>query len=278
MLKYCSLIVIFHSALFISLYGQSNSNFRDERELYAHTKQVNQFFRRFNNEESVQGTRYYKKDSLYRDIRTRNKYLNMLFDNENYLMSKDLKNSFISFINNKNAPVYLDFHGGKWFAQANAVFKWHGKEERLVIFLQLQQEKLGSKWIISKINFPHFDKIFEKDSTGKKYFLHPLSHELDFMNLHKAIENNNENIEDYTGNEFKPDHLTLFLNEVKNGTMEFVTITKVKFHFFQVPDWYFELSQFNRPGNNAGWLISSLTKVTDQEKESLAKFIYNKNE
>jgi hypothetical protein len=47
---------------------------------------------------------------------------------------------------------------------------------------------------------------------------------------------------------------------------------QVKFHFFQVDGWYFELSFINRAGNNSGWLISKLYKITEQEKEALIKF------
>lgn len=258
--------------------GQKTNNFKDERELYASTKQVNQFFRRFNNEESVEGDRLYSKDSMYRDTKSRLKYLNMLFDNDNPLLTKDLKNKFINEVNNKSKPIYLDFHGGKWYAQANAVFFWHGRDEKLTMFLQLEEEKIGSKWIISHVNFPPFDRLFDKDTSGSMYFLHPLSHELDFMNLHKAIENNKQNIENYTGKNFKPDHLTLFLDEVKKGNLKFVTVSSVKFHFFQVENWYFELSEFNRSGYNTGWLISNLAKANDKEKETLLQYIYSKHE
>ena len=63
--------------------GSLGSITGDESELYAETKQVNQFFRRFNNEEDRLGERYYPGDSKYRDSEFRNVYLNMLFDLQN---------------------------------------------------------------------------------------------------------------------------------------------------------------------------------------------------
>jgi len=39
----------------------------DEARFYAHTKQVNQFFRRFNGEEDQNGDRFSVNDNLYRD-------------------------------------------------------------------------------------------------------------------------------------------------------------------------------------------------------------------
>lgn len=258
-----------------------NSNVKDERALYAETKQVNQFFRRFNNEESVDGTRLYDKDKDYRDLKNRQKYLKMLFDSQNPKLTQTLINSFISDINDKDKPLFLDFHGGNWFAQLSAKFLWKGKEEVATLFLELEDERLGSKWIIKKVSFLPFNKMFEKDtsSTGGKYFLHPLSHELDFMNLNKAIKNNKDVIENYASKDFKPDHLTMFLHEIKKGNLQFVTVSSLRFHFFQIDKWYFELSEFNRAGNNSGWLISGLTKLNNiKEKEVLLQHILNRNE
>lgn len=277
-MRACFFVMFLWCMASFSVDAQNTGSFKDERELYAQTKQVNQFFRRFNSEESVQGKRYYSKDTLYRDVKNRAKYLNMLFDNQNPLLSKDLKKEFINVVNDKNTPQYLDFHGGSWFAQANSIFSWHGKEEKLILFLQIQEEAVGSKWVITGVNFPPFELMFKKDTTDTKYFLHPLSHELDFMNLHKAIENNKEHIQDYTTKSFKPDQLTLFLEEIKKGNLRFVTVSGVKFHFFQVNGWYFELSEFNRSGTNTGWLISGLTKAGSKEKEALYKYIYSRND
>ncbi len=249
-----------------------------ERALYAETKQVNQFFRRFNNEEGVNGVKYDSKDSLYRNSKTRTRYLNMLFNNENAGITSDIKKNFISDVTNKTKPQFLNFHGGQWFAQVNAIFSWQGKEEKAILYLTLQEEKIGSKWIISKVNFKPFKKYLNKDTTSSKNFLHPLSHELDFMNLYKVFEFNKENIAAYTAREYEPDPLTLFLYEVQKGNLQFKTVYNVKFHFFQINNWYFELSEFNRTGNNTGWLISNIVKADEKEKDILLKYIYSQDE
>jgi hypothetical protein len=98
------------------------------------------------------------------------------------------------------------------------------------------------------------------------------------MNLHKVFENNASHIEDYTYSQFNPDHLTLFVEDVQKGTLRFNTVNKVIFHFFQIPGWYFQLSEFNRTGNNTGWLISSITKANDKEKVQLENYIYDKHD
>lgn len=249
-----------------------------ERALYAETKQVNQFFRRFNNEEGVNGVKYNPKDSLYRNSKTRSRYLNMLFNNENTGLTSQLKKDFIADVTTKAKPMFLNFHGGKWFAQVNALFNWHGKEEKVILYLALQEEQVGSKWILSDVNFKPFKKYLDKDTTTTKNFLHPLSHELDFMNLYKVFEFNKDNITAYTAKDYKGDALQLFLYEVQKGNLQFKTVYNVKFHFFQLDNWYFELSEFNRTGNNTGWLISNLVKANEKEKAVILNYIYNQDE
>src|SRR5690242_16309161 len=82
----------------------------DESKLYAETKQVNQFFRRFNGEEDEKGERYYPKDKQYRSEKLRKKYIGMLFDAGNAGINGDLKVQFAKDVLEKTKPVILDFH------------------------------------------------------------------------------------------------------------------------------------------------------------------------
>ncbi|MCB0805948.1 MAG: hypothetical protein KDC05_09135 [Bacteroidales bacterium] len=245
----------------------------DESDLYAQTKQVNQFFRRFNNEEDRKGNRYYPGDSLYRDNAFRKVYLKMLFDKESSFIQNSQKEEFIADVSNTDNPVFLDFHGNDWFAELATTFKYYRKKENLILFLQLEQERLGYKWVITNVYFDQFLKNFnkgDKDEINKK-FLHPMSHELDFMNIHKVFDNPRY-AEYYASKTYNPDYRTLLFYEVKMGNMTFEDIGPLKFHFFQVDGWYFEVNYINRPGGNSGWLITKLYKISDKEKEALIKF------
>jgi hypothetical protein len=246
----------------------------DESVLYAETKQVNQFFRRFNGEEDEEGNRYYKGDKRFRDIELRKKYLNMLFDNQNPSLSNQLKKKFLQEVTDKSSPIILDFHGGEWFAEVNAKFTYQGREENAILFLKLQEEKVGSKWILTRAYFAPFAKLFSSDTTGGVEFLHPMSHELDFMNLRKVFQDNKEKVDQFTARGYQPDFLSILLYEIKNSNIRFKTVMNVKFHFFQVDGWYFQLSKYNRPGYNRGWLISDLAEVNPKERELLTKYIY----
>lgn len=245
----------------------------DESALYAQTKQVNQFFRRFNNEEDRYGVRYYPGDDQYRDNDFRNTYLNMIFDQSSTFIEPDVKMEFIEDVTREGSPKFLEFHGGSWFSEVAATFNYYGSRETMLLFLQLEDENLGSKWVITNVYFNRFLRLFYKgeESEISNSFLHPMSHELDFINIYKAFRDKNY-VEYYASQVYKPDYLSLLFYEIKNGNMSFVSVGQMKFHFFQLEGWYFELSYFNRPGNNSGWLISKLYKINETEKEELIKF------
>lgn len=256
----------------VYLQAQLMDDMDDESKLYAETKQVNQFFRRFNGEEDEKGERYYPNDKGFRNLRLRKKYIRILFDASNSGMDDKLKEEFITYITDKNDPVILDFHGKNWFSEVTTTFNYKGKEHTFILFMRLEKERLGHKWVISRVYSDVFRDYIKKDTAIHDKFLHPLSHELDFMNLRKALDNGSE-VSQFTVKDYKPDYLTLFLFEIKTGNLKFKTIRNVKFHFFQVDGWYFELSEFNRAGYNTGWLISDLIKVADKDKDLLRKYI-----
>ncbi|MCR9014885.1 hypothetical protein [Aquiflexum gelatinilyticum] len=274
--------VIIAITLFITSFGMapgqglfSPGSPKDDGKFAASTKQVNQFFRRFNAEESQDGMkRYYSGDALFRDRELRGKFISILFDNETSGISGELKTEFMRDVLSETQPQFLNFHEGEWFAEVVSVFQYKGRSENVTLFLKIQPEGLGYEWVIDKVVFQPFKDIFNKPIGTDKSFIHPLSHELGFMNLRKAFENSNSP-ESYTAKEYVPDYLTLFLYELKKGSIKFETISDVKFHFFQINNWYFELDQFNRPGFNTGWLIGDLVKLKPGDKETILEFIYD---
>jgi hypothetical protein len=254
----------------------ANEYLGDEYLLYAETKQINQFFRRFNCEEDMKGRRLESGDRNYRDPELRRQYIQMLIDQDNRNMDSNILAAFIRESTAGTPPQYLDFYGNRWFAEVEARVRYEGREQKAVLFLSLEEENQGYKWVITNVYFHPFSRWFYNDSTAAGRFLHPMSHELDFMNLIKVFRDR-ENLEYYFDVGYKPDLRTLFLYEVKKGNLVFEAVENVKFHFFQVRDWYFEIQEFNRPGANSGWLISNLTKIPESQKDMLLKFLYYEN-
>ena len=253
--------------------GQTIGDFKmDETELYAMTKQMGQFMRRFNYEEDQFGYQLNPKDPKYRNNEMRRKSLPILFDQEKYGTQTELQRYFIEDVT-KGDSTYMTFLGGRWYSEVSTTFKYNGKDVNVMLFLAVEKDGLGSKWVLTNVYFSEFNKLFPTgEMTEKeKHFLHPMSHELDFMNIYKAFQTP-ELIEYYASKEFQPDYLTLFFYEIKQGKLVFQHVDSVKFHVLQIKDWYFEVSWFNRSGLNSGWLMSNVIYMPEKEKTNLIKF------
>lgn len=248
-----------------------------EDQLRASTKQINQFFRRFNGEEDEHGKRYYSSDKKYRDASLRKKYMPILFDTQTSQIDPNRSKAFIKRITDKRNPVFLDFHKDHWFAEVSTLFRYKGRQISGTLYMRLQPQGQGYEWIIDDVAFSQFSRWFDKDTTDSKQFIHPMSHELGFMTLRKALKDN-KHTEQFTGRKYQPDFLTLFLYEMNQGNLEFISANSVNFHFFAVDGYYFSLSNFNRQGYNSGWLISDLvTLANEDQKQQMLDYIYAKD-
>ncbi len=244
----------------------------DERALYAMTKQMGQFMRRFNYEEDQFGGRINPKDPNYRSTAKRQQSIPILFDQQSVGKNSDLLRFFIEDVT-KDDSSFMTFLGGRWYSEVSTTFKYKGRLIPVQLILTVEKEGLGSKWVLTNIYCSEFNKLFPKGEIAEKekYFLHPMSHELDFMNIYKVFQNQ-EVIEYYASKTYEPDYLTIFFYEVKRGNLVFQQVDAVKFHVLQIKDWYFEVSWFNRSGNNVGWLMSNLIYLSEKEKKDLIKF------
>ena len=247
----------------------------DATALFAQTKQLTQFFRRFNGEEDAKGNKLDSNNIQYRNTRLRTEFLGILFDKKNTSITDYLKQQFIKDVTNDQNKKFLNFRGNDWYAEVNAVFTYQNRPVNILIYLELEQSGLGYKWVISNVYFDSFSQLFFHPNTSDKSetFLHPMSHEIDFMNLRKAFADP-KLIDYYAPKDYTPDYLTLFFVKIKDGQLIYKTINNVKFHFLQIDGWYFEVNDFNRSGFNSGWLVSSMLKITESEKARLLK-IYN---
>ncbi|MEQ9415698.1 MAG: hypothetical protein RIF39_17805, partial [Cyclobacteriaceae bacterium] len=138
--------VLLFSLIFSSTYlhAQIVDEMEDETKLYAETKQINQFFRRFNGEEDEKGERYYARDKQFQNPKLRKKYLEMLFDRSNAGISNDLKVQFVDEVLGKKDPALLNFHAGQWFAEVQSTFAVNGKERLVTLFMELEKHHLGT--------------------------------------------------------------------------------------------------------------------------------------
>ena len=274
MLRFLTLFVVLNCVN--SIRSQTYSNLgdvqTDERELYTMTKQMSQFMSRFNYEEDQYGKKIHPDSADYRNKENRKIILPLLFDMENPRTNGSLRDFFIDDLTKEDSN-YFEFLGGEWYSEVSATFKWKGELVDISMIFAIEQENLGSKWVLTNVFFSEFSKLFPKGDIAEqqKHFLHPMSHELDFMNIYKVFKTP-ECIEYYASESYSTDYLSIFFYEIKQGNLVFEKVNNEKFHVFQIDNWYFEVSWFNRTGYNTGWLISNLIYLKDEEKNELLKY------
>ncbi len=255
------------------LISQDYTN-EDATRFFAQTKQVNQFIKRFNGEENLKGEKINPDDNKYRSKDLRFRYFQMIFDEGNKNVDETLKQDFIKKIVMQK-PEFLSFYDDDWYAEISTKFDYAGTKVDIIFFLKIEKENDGYKWVIVNLYFDKFDKFFYQHPDSTHKFIHPMSHELDFMNLHKVFDDA-ENIEYYYDKDYVPDYKTLFLFEIKNKTLHFSEVTGVKFHFFSIENYYFEITNFKRNSYNSGWLVSNLLAVKEAEKKNMIEQITGK--
>lgn len=273
--RYTILILIIIIFFPVSSNGQQRSlggYELDETELYAMTKQVSQFFSRFNNEEDQFGKKFHPETKEYRNTEKRKQYLPLLFDQQNPRTASTLRDYFIDDLTKNGKSNFLEFLNGRWYAELSSTFIHEGQEVNIILFLTIEKENLGSKWVLTNIYYSGFNRMFPVGELAEreKHFLHPMSHELDFMNIYKAFRNE-QLIDFYAAKNFQPDYLSLFFYEVKSGRMQFKSVDQLKFHIYQIENWYFEVAYLNRKGTNSGWLITNLMYMKEKEKPTFIK-------
>ena len=158
--------------------GQTIGDFKmDETELYAMTKQMGQFMRRFNYEEDQFGERLNPKDPRYHNKEMRRQSLPILFDQEKYGKQTELQRYFIEDVT-KDDSTFMTFLGGRWYSEVSCTFKYNGKPVSVILFLAVEKEGLGSKWVLTNVYFSEFNKLFPNGEIAEreKHFLHPMSH------------------------------------------------------------------------------------------------------
>ncbi len=273
-MKYILLFILLFSFTTGSFAQRIKGDLPDERELYAQTKQMNQFFRRFNNEEDLKGIRYGEKPPRRND-ELRKGYLEQLFNNDPQGVPESKRDALIEQVTAAGDPEYIEFHEDGWYAEVSAEFTYKGSQKPVTLYMKLEPSGLGSEWVLINVFFEPYARRFNIDTAKRtETFMHPMSHELDFMNLRKVFEHPSD-VFYYTSKDYSPDFLTIFLEEAKAGMFTFETVNNVRFHFLQVPGWYFVVDFFNRRGYNSGWLISEANRVDEDGKEQIKKLITN---
>lgn len=241
-----------------------------ESDFAFEVKTIDEFIERFNNDQYTL-IRQYLETKFPKKKLTRNDLIRTLFNYEEPLWNKNLAAEFVRTICDTSDEKFLDFYSDSWYAQAECLVKYKGVSKIVTITLQVViSDRTGAaKWVICGARAPFLD--FSKKVDPKK-FLNPISHATDFIGLKNAMEDKMF-VRNYLTEGFKESHLNKYLAALASGDMVFQQINSISYHFLNLSNWLFTVKNYNRPGRNSGWLIQTLSKRTDLEKEEYKKSV-----
>ncbi|MEN6454193.1 MAG: hypothetical protein ABFD10_08030 [Prolixibacteraceae bacterium] len=258
-----------------------NSSFGDRERFVKEVKQLDQFFKRFNNKEDIftgveKSSEVYsneKKDLVKFQTERKKSLITLLNFSDSALIKKKETVDFINYAGDDTNHVELGYDNEDWYARVECLCKYKGEKQNLHLILKREgTPELGNKWVITGIDMPFISLDPVRTDTVK--FISPMNHEVGFMGLFKVFRDNS-NIIQYTSTGFIPDELTLFLYLVKTGELQYFSVISIQYHFLQVKNWLFTVDYFNRASNNSGWLISSVVPMDDGEKMNYKKNVLN---
>lgn len=262
--------------------AQYFSNYDANKDLFIrNVKLIDEFIERFNDDKHTYLRKALAADDSQYSI-SRGMLLVSLFNLENTSFTdKDtLLKGFFRRVLDKDAPVYLSFNDTDWYAAAQCVFLFKGRLVEIPVVLRVRSKgDEWAKWMIAGIGKQLPGKgpapsvsVSNKDAKMPAY-ISTSAYATNFVELHYVFTKNIEPELVFEKNLLASEEGQAFISLVRDGSLRFQYAKKVTFHFFQVKDWLFTVDEFKRKAYNNGWLISSMRKVTDSEKEAARRLL-----
>ncbi len=224
----------------------------------ACVKSVDEFILRFNAEAFHPEINHEEEENL------RPRSLLSLFDWQRFQIEDSIVANFLmSFADSvcrNNIQLNMDYGG--IYAEAQCQFTYNGQEIPINIVLEYENIRDDYyRWSVVGANGLIESKILDTNCNG---YLNPIQHELHFSDLASACESDLTRFISYD----RPiDQLFFFLGMVKTRQLKFVSCYNVLFHFTQVPNYIFVVNKANRLSYNSGYLINSLFRVEETNKQ-----------
>ena len=249
-----------------------NNGGAKEKHFIYEVKEIDEFFERFNDDSRSFIRTVYKPYHTKFSV-DRQRLIKSLFNYENMSRDSSTMNKFISEVTNKKKPIYLDFYGDNWYAELTCKFNYNTSYIVIPIIMQIEVSRnKGSKWMIVAVgNSTLKSKIVVTEMAQSKIktkCLSPTSHGTNFVSLKRAFEDK-ENLSSYFESfYFKKSHMLEFYNAILNREIEFMDVTKIKYHFLLADKWIFTVENFPREALNSGWLINHMQGVSSVEMDA----------
>ena len=230
----------------------------------AYVKSLDEFIQRFNAKEFHPNIDYEKDENLrFRSILS-------LFDYQEFQINDSsttaLLLSFADSVCWNDIQLHMD--SGKIFAEAQCLFEYN--QQSVPVNIVFKYENIRSnfyRWAVIGVNGLIESKIIDTNRNG---YLNPIQHELHFSDLSSACESD---LTRFVSFGQAIDQMSFLLGMMKTGQLNFVSCNNVLFHFTQVPNYIFVVSKANRLNYNSGYLIHSLFRVAETDKQNYIKSI-----
>lgn len=244
-------------------------NSRMKSDFTAQVKSIDEFICRFNGIES--------NSEISPDSASRQNNIIALFNygiDRGNMTEDGFKNMVFDFVGQVlESGVELKVPGGGMWVEANGSFSHEGRNYPMTVIMRSEIMKNGEeRWAIAGVRGLAAAGVID---TLKYYSINPLEHELNFMAFDTTLLNNPSKAFGYRSKNAKIDELSVFLAFVSAGKIKPGIINNFTVHFMDVPGFIFTLNRFSRPGSNSGWLISSLKKSTEEEKQQYLNNLLN---
>ena len=245
------------------------------RNYYLNVKQFNEFVDRFNYKTDFLGNTI---DSIFESKISREKYLELLFNNEdsrlvpgddkysdNYVK---LKKEFIQEV--VSDSYLIDKYSIEIIAEAKSLVTYKNSSREISVYLNQEIVNDGVKWVILSVN-AEFLNILSQDTVLLR-FIPPTSNETNFISLKRVFDDKNFQ-HYYLYNGFSYDPLSTFLFAVNTGLVKFQYVNEIVYHIFDVNGWQLKIKEFNRATENSGWLIDDISRMENSFEELLEELI-----
>jgi len=248
-----------------------------EKHFIYEVKQIDEFFERFNNDTGSFIRKVYKTHHIKYSI-DRPKLIKSLFNYETKSWDQAIIENFVRDITQAQNPARLNFLAEGWYAEAHCKFQYNGSNIDIPLVLQIVADAAGrSRWMIAAVKAnalktePTLTHI--EENGNKLKFINPSSHASNFMELEKAFDDKQHLADYFTPAFFNRNNSLGFYNAVLNNRTKFLYVKDITYHFLQAGKWIFTVDYFPRESLNAGWLINSIKKASDAEKNEYVKVL-----
>ncbi len=169
--------------------------------------------------------------------------------------------------------VHISDTDTTWMAKAVCRCTLKGKPVELTIYLNMEQRKEDMyKWVITKVEGDCLKLTPSVES--EKIMLMPNAHENSFFALTRLSMEVDDYVTNYARKDYQVDETTVFYAYVYSGLLDIKQVSDLEFIFLQVPGYVFSVKHYERDTFNAGWLISSFKRMSDEEKQTFMDSMY----